>query len=265
MITRVTHQTVQQSTLANLQVNLSKMADLQGRLSGGKNITKPSDDPAGTALTLQLRAEHRAATQAARNADDANSWLTVIDSALQTSVSTLRKARDLTVQGANTGAMGQTSRDAIAVEIDETTYDPAVWGQNFPAQYEASLQTREMGLSPTGHGGSRPVAGRADDIDPRETIASSRLEEDPRLVAMWDGYPFSKGYHHARGHVAERIHQQRRGGARPGKACGMLIVDQHRRRYVDHQDDRPLARCRAWLRCNGLQESDGQRDRGGDS
>lgn len=118
MITRVTHQTVQQSTLANLQVNLSKMADLQGRLSGGKNITKPSDDPAGTALTLQLRAEHRAAAQAARNADDANSWLTVIDSALQTSVTTLRKARDLTVQGANTGAMGQTSREAIAVEIE---------------------------------------------------------------------------------------------------------------------------------------------------
>lgn len=118
MITRVTHQTVQRSTLANLQVNLSKMADLQGRLSGGKNITKPSDDPAGTALTLQLRAERRAAEQAARNADDGNSWLTVIDSALQTSVATLRKARDLTVQGANTGAMGQTAREAIAVEIE---------------------------------------------------------------------------------------------------------------------------------------------------
>ena len=42
MISRVTHQTVQRSTLANLQVNLSRIADLQGRLSGGKVITKPA-------------------------------------------------------------------------------------------------------------------------------------------------------------------------------------------------------------------------------
>lgn len=116
MITRVTHHTVQQSTLANLQLNLSRMADLQARLSSGKNIGKPSDDPAGTAQTLQLRAERRAAEQAARNADDANSWLTVVDSALQTSVTTLRKARDLVVQGAT--SMGPTAREAIAVELE---------------------------------------------------------------------------------------------------------------------------------------------------
>ena len=56
MIGRVTQQTMQQSSLANLQLNLSKMADLQGRMSGGKVITKPSDDPGG----------HRARAPAAR-------------------------------------------------------------------------------------------------------------------------------------------------------------------------------------------------------
>lgn len=86
------------------------------------------------------------------------------------------------------------------VEVDETTYDPAIWGQNFPEQYEASLETREMGLSPTGHGGSRPVPGRDDGTDPRDEIASSRIEEDPRLVTMWDGYAFAIDYRHARGH-----------------------------------------------------------------
>ena len=30
------------------------------------------------------------------------------------------------------------------VEITDTTYDPAVWGQNFPLQYEAYLRTAEM-------------------------------------------------------------------------------------------------------------------------
>lgn len=118
MINRVTQQTVQRSTLANLQLNLGRMADLQAKMSGGKVITRPSDDPSGTGQAMQVRAERRAAEQHARNADDGAGWLTTIDGALQTSVASLRKARDLTVQGANSGAMSQTARDAIAVELE---------------------------------------------------------------------------------------------------------------------------------------------------
>ena len=118
MIGRVTHQTVQKSSLANLQLNLSKMADLQGRMSGGKVITKPSDDPGGTANALQLRSEKRAAEQYARNIDDGTGWLTTVDSALQTSLASLRKARDLTVQGANSGTMNALTREAIATELE---------------------------------------------------------------------------------------------------------------------------------------------------
>lgn len=117
MINRVTHQTVQRSTLANLQLNLDRMSKLQGKLSGGRVITKPSDDPAGTAQALQLRADKRATEQAARNAADGAAWLTTIDSALTTSVSALRRARDLTVQGAN-GATSVQAREAIAMEIE---------------------------------------------------------------------------------------------------------------------------------------------------
>jgi flagellar hook-associated protein 3 FlgL len=118
MINRVTHQTVQRSTLANLQLNLSAMSQLQAKMSGGKVITKPSDDPAGTAQTLQLRAEKRAAEQAARNVDDGAAWLTTADSALTTSLATLRRARDLTVQGANSAVMNATAREAIAQELE---------------------------------------------------------------------------------------------------------------------------------------------------
>lgn len=117
MINRVTHQTVQRSTLANLQLNLDRMSNLQGKLSGGRVITKPSDDPAGTAQALQLRTDKRATEQAARNAADGAAWLTTIDSALTTSVSALRRARDLTVQGAN-GAMSAQAREAIAKEVE---------------------------------------------------------------------------------------------------------------------------------------------------
>ena len=117
MINRVTHLTVQRSTLANLQVNLGKMSDLQGRLSGGKVITKPSDDPAGTASVLTLRAEKRANEQYSRNAADGIGWLSTVDTALQNAVANVRQARDLTVKGANTGASSQATRDAIASEL----------------------------------------------------------------------------------------------------------------------------------------------------
>lgn len=117
MINRVTHQTVQRSTLANLQLNLDRMARLQGKLSGGRVITKPSDDPTGTAQAMQLRADKRMTEQAGRNAADGAAWLTTIDGALTTSVASLRRARDLTVQGGN-GAMNAQARDAIALEIE---------------------------------------------------------------------------------------------------------------------------------------------------
>jgi flagellar hook-associated protein 3 FlgL len=117
VIHRVTHQTVQRSTLGNLQQNLSKMADLQAKMSSGKNINVPSDDPAGASDMLRLRSEQRAQNQYTRNADDGTGWLTTVDSALQASVRTMRRARDLVVQGGD-GALGPTSREALAAEID---------------------------------------------------------------------------------------------------------------------------------------------------
>jgi len=118
MIGRVTQQTIQRSTLANLQTNLAAMSNLQNRASGSSMITKPSDDPAGTAKAIALRASLNANDQASRNIDDGNGWLTTADTALQSSVNLIRQARDLTVQGSNTGALNKEGREAIAVQIE---------------------------------------------------------------------------------------------------------------------------------------------------
>lgn len=84
------------------------------------------------------------------------------------------------------------------VEIDESISDPAVWGQNFPEQYEAYTRTSEM--KPTVHAGSVKVEQEPTDTDPRTYVSSSRVEEDPRLKEMWAGYAFAVDYRHARGH-----------------------------------------------------------------
>ncbi len=85
------------------------------------------------------------------------------------------------------------------VELDENTVDPAVWGKNFPLQYESYLKTKEM--VPTVHAGSTKVAHEPSEKDPRTEVSSSRVEEDPRLKEMWAGYPFAVDYRHARGHA----------------------------------------------------------------
>ena len=115
--TRVTHRTISTNALANLQANLAATQRLSDRLSSGRAIQRPSDDPSGTVSALQIRADSRAQQQFVRNADDGLGWLGVTDGALSNGIAALRRARELVLQGANTGASGQQAREALATEV----------------------------------------------------------------------------------------------------------------------------------------------------
>ena len=117
MLQRVTNETIQRSTLRNLQTNLSAVARLQAEMSSGKRIQVPSDDPSGTGQSLSLNATASQLAQYQRNGQDGDSWLTTVDTALTTALGYLRNARDLVVQSGDAG-LGQTSRDALADGID---------------------------------------------------------------------------------------------------------------------------------------------------
>ena len=62
--------------------------------------------------------------------------------------------------------------------------DNAVWGQNYPREYESYLKTR-IDDTKTKYGGAFP---------------RDYLEEDPYQVILFAGYGFSKEYLQARGH-----------------------------------------------------------------
>lgn len=85
------------------------------------------------------------------------------------------------------------------VDLDDNTTDPAVWGKNFPLQYDAYQRTVDMVR--TRHGGSEAMPRTPDDADPRSIVAHSRLEEDPRLRIMWAGYAFAVDFREERGHA----------------------------------------------------------------
>lgn len=85
------------------------------------------------------------------------------------------------------------------VELNDDIEDPAVWGRNFPLQYDGYLKTVDQ--QRTRYGGSEAVPRTPTAVDPRSVVAQSRLEEDPRLKTMWAGYAFAKDFREERGHA----------------------------------------------------------------
>ena len=85
------------------------------------------------------------------------------------------------------------------VEITDETEDPAIWGKNFPLQYDDYLRTVDQVR--TRFGGSEAVPRTPDDVDPRSIVAQSKLDEDPRLKTIWAGYAFAVDFREERGHA----------------------------------------------------------------
>ena len=94
------------------------------------------------------------------------------------------------------------------VNIGENEPRNAVWGENFPLEYQSSLQTLDTTFA-SYQGGSR---------------MRDVLEEDPRLVVLFAGYGFSKDYNQGRGHsyAIEDIHNSLRTGGPKGKGDGPM-------------------------------------------
>ena len=95
----------------------------------------------------------------------------------------------------------QEARDPFfrVVDINDEIDDPAVWGKNFPLQYDSYRRTVDQVR--TRYGGSEAVPRTPTEADPRSIVAQSRLEEDPRLKTMWAGYAFATDFREERGHA----------------------------------------------------------------
>jgi nitrite reductase (cytochrome c-552) len=112
---------------------------------------------------------------------------------------------------------GRTATFRVA-ELSEEVDDPAVWGRNFPLQYDAWRRTVDQ--QRTRYGGSEAVPRTPSAADPRSVVAQSRLEEDPRLRTLWAGYAFAVDFREERGHAymlddqtfTERQHAARQPG-----------------------------------------------------
>ncbi|WP_321474264.1 ammonia-forming cytochrome c nitrite reductase subunit c552 [uncultured Paludibaculum sp.] len=94
----------------------------------------------------------------------------------------------------------QESRNAFfrVVELTDETDDPAVWGKNFPLQYDDYKRTVDQ--TRTRYGGSEALPHAPSQADPRSVVSQSKIDEDKRLKTMWAGYAFSVDFREERGH-----------------------------------------------------------------
>jgi nitrite reductase (cytochrome c-552) len=85
------------------------------------------------------------------------------------------------------------------VELTDDTVDPAVWGKNFPLQYDGYRRTVDM--ERTRFGGSEAIAHEPSEADPRTVTSQSKIERNPDLKRMWAGYAFALDFREERGHA----------------------------------------------------------------
>jgi len=116
MTGRITQSMMSRSVLADIQDVSSRLARTHEKLSSGKELTRPSDNPYGTSRALQYRAELAQNQQHQRAVDEANAWQNVTDTALGSIGDAVLRVRELSVQAAN-GSTPAGDRAVIAREV----------------------------------------------------------------------------------------------------------------------------------------------------
>ena len=117
---RISQESLSRTTLSNINLNYKKMQETQEKLSSGKQINRPSDDPSGTRKVLGLRTEELQVQQFLDNTATAKEQMSLTSNALESIDELFAKIKELTVQ-ANNDTLGQAERETIANELDELT------------------------------------------------------------------------------------------------------------------------------------------------
>jgi len=113
---RVSNDTLRSAFLSALESANRRIIDTQEKLSSGKRVNKPSDDPVAAARIVHLDASLSRLDQYKSNSDFARNQLGLEESALNSVVDNLQRIRELTLQ-ANNATTSDSDRKDIAAEI----------------------------------------------------------------------------------------------------------------------------------------------------
>lgn len=115
---RVTNKMLSKSFLRDMNTNLKNLQILQSQMTSGKEIQKPSDNPAKVARAMQLSSSINANKQYNDNIKETINFLDTTDTALGQAGDVLKKVRELLVSAGN-AAYGSDERKSIKDEINQ--------------------------------------------------------------------------------------------------------------------------------------------------
>lgn len=113
---RVTADMMVSQSVRRLSKRMESYERVQQQVATGRRFLKPSQAPADANTALALRASKRSREQEQRAAADAENWLNIVDSQMQSAVDRLHRLRDLTV-GANP-QLSEAQAGGIVQEMD---------------------------------------------------------------------------------------------------------------------------------------------------
>ena len=116
MSMRITNAMVSRNVLADINATADRLNRTRAKASSGREIERPSDDPAGAARALKLRESLDGTQQHQRNANDALSFLDATEQGLDGITQAVLEVRDLVVQGGN-GTTNAAASQAIASQV----------------------------------------------------------------------------------------------------------------------------------------------------
>jgi len=113
---RVTNSMISSQVIFNLQRSLSRYYNLENKMSSGRKINTPSDDPGGTVQDLNYRTELSKIEQYRSNVAQAQNWTNSYDTILSDLVDLTNSAKDTAISMAD-GVYDENSRESAAQEV----------------------------------------------------------------------------------------------------------------------------------------------------
>jgi flagellar hook-associated protein 3 FlgL len=113
---RITNNMMSNQFLTGYQSSLSRMNDIQAKISTSKEINKPSDNPVGAARSLNYSVAKNTNSLFSQNATDAISWMTASDSAMQSIITSMTSIKTSVTSAI--AASTSSSYDAIEQSVD---------------------------------------------------------------------------------------------------------------------------------------------------
>jgi flagellar hook-associated protein 3 FlgL len=98
---RVSGSMINNQIIANLNIDLARLQDLNAQVSTGKSINKPSDDPLGSQQMVNINESLAGITQYQRNNNYVSNWVSASETALNSASTSMLQANSLAIRAGN--------------------------------------------------------------------------------------------------------------------------------------------------------------------